>query len=161
MSQAVHTTTTSAAGVVSRRRALAGTAALTTGMAAGRGCAAAADAAEDAELLATVEALLAHQAEDDRLNDAAEATDDPAEAERIWATVRGRLDGYFALLDRAIALPARTPEGLRAKARLLVHRAQLDAQGGGLRHEDRLMLSVAGAILGDAALAAERARHRL
>jgi hypothetical protein len=97
--------------------------------------AAASKAAElDCELLdCCATARRADQAADavmDRLDDA--MLDDPGVLDAL-DRMRPTLDAYFEAVERAAELPARTPEGLRAKAALL----QLHLRSG----EDCTMLA--------------------
>jgi len=75
----------------------------------------------DAELLACcATACRADQAADavmDRLDDA--TLDDPDVLD-VLGRMRPTLDAYFEAVNRAAEIPARTPEGLRAKAALLL-----------------------------------------
>ncbi len=45
--------------------------------------------------------------------------DDPAVMDAL-ARMRPQVDAYFGAVDRAAEIPARTPEGLQAKAALLL-----------------------------------------
>ena len=75
----------------------------------------------DAELLACcATAHRADQAADavmDRLDD---VTLDDSDMLDVLGRMQSQLDAYFAAVERAAELPARTPEGLRAKAALLL-----------------------------------------
>ena len=53
------------------------------------------------------------------------ALDDPI-GMAVLHSARPLVDAYFDAIDRATVLPARTPEGLRAKASLLLLHSQAD-----------------------------------
>ena len=75
----------------------------------------------DGELLACCAAVRrADQASDVFMNRMDDMTlDDPAVMDAL-ARMRPQVDAYFGAVDRAAEIPARTPEGLQAKAALLL-----------------------------------------